>query len=121
CAAVFAAGLNAGADFLRYVRVHSGPWSAAGSRWPQAMDRAIQPGEIVALDAIGAYQGYQFDVNRTTVCGEPDAESLQLLETTREAAQAAVDAAIAGARVADVADAATRVMQGSRFGDYFRG
>ena len=39
CAAGIAAAIEAGADFVRYFRVHSGPWSAAGSRWPPALDR----------------------------------------------------------------------------------
>ncbi|CAN5786066.1 hypothetical protein BH23CHL5_BH23CHL5_17080 [soil metagenome] len=121
CAEAIAAALRVGADFVRYFRVHSGPWSAMGSRWPQAMDRAIQPGEVVALDAIGAYQGYGFDVNRTTVCGEPDAETRSLLETTLDATQASVDAAVAGVTVDHVAQAAVRVMNDSPFGDYFRG
>ncbi len=115
CADAFAAGVSAGADFLRYVRVHSGPWSAAGSRWPQAMDRRIESGDVVALDAIGAYQGYQFDVNRTTVAGAPDAERLRLLETVLTATEAAVDACRAGARVADIAAAAGRVTAQSPF------
>jgi len=121
CAEAIAAAMRAGADFVRYFRVHSGPWSAMGSRWPQAMDRAIQPGEVVALDAIGAYQGYHFDVNRTTVCGEPDDHTRALLETTLDATQAAVDASLAGVKVDDVANAAVRVMNASPFGDYFRG
>jgi Xaa-Pro aminopeptidase len=121
CAEAIAAAMRAGADFVRYFRVHSGPWSAMGSRWPQAMDRAIQPGEVVALDAIGAYQGYGFDVNRTTVCGEPDDDTRRLLETTLQATQAAVDAVGAGVTVDHVAQAAVRVMNGSPFGDYFRG
>lgn len=121
CAEAIAAAMRAGADFVRYFRVHSGPWSAMGSRWPQAMDRAIQPGEVVALDAIGAYNGYQFDVNRTTVCGEPDEDTRRLLETTLSATQASVDAAVAGAVVDDVAQAAVAVMEASPYGDYFRG
>lgn len=121
CAAATAAALGVGADFVRYFRVHSGPWSATGSRWPQAMNRPIQAGEIVALDAIGAYQGYGFDVNRTTVCGEPDARSRDLLETTLLATQAAVEAAVAGTSVDSVAQAAVAVMNASPFGDYFRG
>jgi Xaa-Pro aminopeptidase len=121
CAEAIAAAMRAGADFVRYFRVHSGPWSAMGSRWPQAMDRAIQPGEVVALDAIGAYQGYGFDVNRTTVCGEPDDDTRRLLETTLEATQAAVDTVRAGTRVDDVAQAAVQVMNDSPYGNYFRG
>jgi Xaa-Pro aminopeptidase len=121
CAEAIAAAMRAGADFVRYFRVHSGPWSAMGSRWPQAMDRAIQPGEVVALDAIGAYQGYGFDVNRTTVCGVPDDDTRRLLETTLEATLAAVDTAEAGVPVDHVAQAAVQVMNDSPFGDYFRG
>lgn len=121
CAAAFAAGLRAGADFLRYVRVHSGPWSAYGSRWPQAMDRTIEPGDVVALDAIGAYQGYQFDVNRTTVSGSPDPETRRLLETTLEATEAAVAACVAGARIAEVVAAAERVISRSPYADVFAG
>jgi Xaa-Pro aminopeptidase len=115
CAAAIAAGMRAGADFMRYFRVHSGPWSAAGSRWPQAMDRPIGQGEIVALDAIGAYQGYQFDVNRATVCGAPDAERLRLLETVLNATNRAVEACVAGARVRDVATSAIEVAAKSPF------
>lgn len=121
CAEAIAAAMRAGADFVRYFRVHSGPWSAFGSRWPQAMNRPIEPGEIVALDAIGAYRGYGFDVNRTTVCGEPDAETRRLLETTLEATNAAVAQIRPGAAVASVADAAVEVMQRGRYGDYFAG
>lgn len=115
CAAAIAAGMRSGADFVRYFRVHSGPWSSYGSRWPQAMDRPIGRGEVVALDAIGAYQGYQFDVNRTTVCGPPDAERLRMLETVLEATNRAVEACVAGARVADVAAAASAVAARSPF------
>lgn len=121
CAAAFAAGLRAGADFLRYVRVHSGPWSSYGSRWPQAMDRRIEPGDVVALDAIGAYQGYQFDVNRTTVAGTADDEARQLLETTLEATEAAVATCVAGARISDVVAAAERVFARSPYADVFTG
>lgn len=115
CAAAIGAAMLAGADFVRYFRVHSGPWSAAGSRWPQAMDRRIEPGEVVALDAIGAYQGYQFDVNRTTVSGEPDADRLALLDTVLEATERAVAACVAGAAISDVAAAATKSVKGSAY------
>ena len=115
CAAAIGAAMRSGADFVRYFRVHSGPWSSYGSRWPQAMDRQINRGEVVALDAIGAYQGYQFDVNRTTVCGPPDAERLRMLETVLEATGRAVEVCIAGARVADLAAAAVAVAERSPF------
>lgn len=121
CAEAIAAAMRAGADFVRYFRVHSGPWSAYGSRWPQAMNRTIEPGEIVALDAIGAYQGYHFDVNRTTVCGEPDTETRRLLETTLDATNAAVATICPGVPVSKIADAAVEVMHRGGYGDYFGG
>jgi Xaa-Pro aminopeptidase len=114
-----AAGINAamvdGADFVRYFRVHSGPWSSYASRWPQAMDRRINRGEIVLMDAIGAVEGYQFDVNRTLSAGPTDAERMRLLETVLAATEAAVAACTAGNRVADVVEAASRVFARSPF------
>ena len=106
CAASTAACLRAGADFVRYFRVHSGPWSAAGSRWPQAMDRPIREGEVVVLDAIGAVGGYGFDVNRTTVKGQVAAERRELLDLVERATEAAVAACRAGATAGDVVGAA---------------
>ncbi|HEX5500692.1 MAG TPA: M24 family metallopeptidase, partial [Thermomicrobiales bacterium] len=97
CAAGIAAAVEAGADFVRYFRVHSGPWSAAGSRWPPAMDRVIEPGDVVAMDVIGAFGGYGFDVNRTSVKGAPDDRALALLGAVEAATAAAVTRCIAGA------------------------
>jgi Xaa-Pro aminopeptidase len=79
------------------------------------MDRSIERGDIVALDAIGAYQGYQFDVNRTTVAGAPDAERLRLLETVLAATEAAVAACRAGEPVGAVAEAANAIVARSPF------
>lgn len=102
CAAGTAAALAAGADFVRYLRVHSGPWAGGGSRWPQATERVIQEGEVVVLDIIGAYRGYGFDVNRTTVAGAPDAESRRFLDAGLAATEAAVATTRAGATIASV-------------------
>lgn len=115
CADAIAAALRDGADFVRYFRVHSGPWSAAGSRWPQAMDRVINDGEIVVVDAIGAFQGYQFDVNRTIAAGELAPRERSLCETVLEATNAAVATAIAGNRIADIANAARGVVETTEF------
>ena len=117
CAVAIAAAMRDGADFVRYFRVHSGPWSAAGSRWPQAMDRTISRGEIVVVDAIGAFQGYGFDVNRTIASGTLDERERALCETVLDATTAAVNACVAGTKVADVAAAAREVILASPFGD----
>lgn len=115
CAAGIAAAMRAGADFVRYFRVHSGVWSAAGSRWPQAMDRVIEPGEVVAMDIIGAYQGYGFDVLRTTVVGTPDAERRAMLDAVEGAVEQAVGRCTAGATVGEVVQAAEAIFATTAF------
>jgi Xaa-Pro aminopeptidase len=86
-----------------------------GSRWPQAMDRRIEPGEIVVVDAIGAFQGYQFDVNRTIGSGEVIGRERDLCETVLEATAAAVRAALPGNPVKDIARAARDVVNAGPF------
>jgi Xaa-Pro aminopeptidase len=121
CAAGTAAALTAGADFVRYLRVHSGPWSAWPSRWPQATDRVLEAGDIVTLDIIGAYQGYGFDVLRTTVCGKPSPEARELLEAALLATERAVDAARAGATAESVHRASCEALSNAGFADHLPG
>ena len=121
CAAGTAAALAAGADFVRYLRVHSGPWSAWPSRWPQATDRVMEAGDIIALDIIGAYQGYGFDVLRTTVCGDPSPDARDLLEAALLATERATDAARAGATAESVHQAGCEALSAAGYGEYLPG
>jgi Xaa-Pro dipeptidase len=121
CAAGTGAALAAGADFVRYLRVHSGPWSAWPSRWPQATDRVIEAGDIVMLDIIGAFQGYGFDVLRTTVCGDSSPTARKLLEAALLATEQAVDAARAGATAQSVHEAGCHALSEAGFGDHLPG
>ncbi len=118
CAAGTGAALMAGADFVRYLRVHSGPWSAAGSRWPQAMPRLIEPGDVVAMDIIGAFGGYQFDVLRTTAAAPVDLDRRAMLDLVHEASERAVAACVAGATAGDVVAAAAATYEGTAFSAY---
>ncbi|MEW6047179.1 MAG: Xaa-Pro peptidase family protein [Bacillota bacterium] len=121
CAAGIAAAMREGADFIRYLRVHSGPYSAWGSRWPQAMPRAIRVGELVDLDIIGAYWGYQFDVLRTTVAGgRPDAGQRRVLEAVLEASRRAVAACRPGTPCEDVVRVANAYLEEQGYGRYAR-
>jgi Xaa-Pro aminopeptidase len=121
CAAGTAAALAAGADFVRYLRVHSGPWSAWPSRWPQATDRVMEMGDIIALDIIGAYQGYGFDVLRTTVCGDPSPDARDLLEAALLATERATDAARIGATAESVHQAGCEALSAAGYGEYLPG
>ncbi len=112
CAEGHAAGMRAGADFVRYVRVHSGPWSSWGSRWPQATQRVLEAGDIIRFDYVGAIEGYGFDVNRTAVVPgkalAPEVEAM--IELTAAGTEAAVAAVRAGATAADVHRAARKFL-----------
>jgi len=121
CAAGTAAALAAGADFVRYLRVHSGPWSAWPSRWPQATGRVLEAGDLVALDIIGAFRGYGFDVLRTTVCGDPSAETRELLEAALAATERATDAARAGATAESVHQAGCEALRSAGFSQHAPG
>ena len=120
CAAGIAAAIEAGADFVRYLRVHSGPYSAYGSRWPQALPRVMQHGDLVAMDIIGAVCGYQFDVLRSTVVGEPDADHRKFLEAALSATEAAVAAARPGVPCGDLVRIANRLLEHEGYGKYTR-
>jgi Xaa-Pro aminopeptidase len=76
---------------------------------------------LIVLDAIGAVEGYQFDVNRSLACGPTDSERMRLLETVHDAVVAAVDACRAGEPVGDVVSAARRVIDRSPFANAFGG
>lgn len=117
CAAGIAATVLAGADFVRYFRVHSGPWSAAGSRWPPATDRGIESSDIVVVDMVGALGGYGFDVNRTMVKGTPGSREREMLEVAVAATDAAVAACVAGASASDISLAARAITDASSFAD----
>jgi len=112
CAEGHAAGMRAGADFVRYVRVHSGPWASWGSRWPQATQRRLDPGDIIRFDYVGAFEGYGFDVNRTAVVPgkklNPKVEAM--IELCAAATEAAVAAVQAGATASEVHRAAARFL-----------
>lgn len=118
CAAGTAAALRAGADFVRYLRVHSGPWSAWGSRWPQATLRSLAVGDLLTLDIIGACQGYQFDVLRTTAIGEASPEQTALCDAVVQALERLVAACRPGVAVDDVVRQSLEVLESAGYGPH---
>ena len=120
CAAGTAAALAAGADFVRYFRVHAGKDSVHSFRWPQARRVPLQEGDIVTLDVIGAYQGYGFDVLRTAVVGRATADHLRLLRAVVEATTAMLQVVRAGVAVDTVARAGLQVLEEHGLARYAR-
>jgi len=109
-AAGIEASIAAGADFVRYLRVMSGPYSGWQHRWPPATDRILQEGETVCLDHIGAVNGYQFDILRAKVVGEAPPDKAELMQAARAATQAAIAACAPRVPVREVVAAADRVL-----------
>ncbi|MDR5708529.1 MAG: M24 family metallopeptidase [Armatimonadota bacterium] len=119
CAAGMAAALRAGADFVRYLRVHSGPWSAWTTRWPPATDRRLMKSDLVLLDLVGAREGYAFDVLRTTLVGfDLLPWQRDLLEATRRALARALATIRPGVRVHEVVAAALRTYEEAGLAEY---
>ncbi len=73
--------------------------------------RVLEEGDIVSLDLGLSYQGYFVD-SATTVCvGECDKEAKKLLEATKEALGAAINAAKVGNHVGDIGRAVEKVAE----------
>lgn len=107
-AAGHAAALAAGADFVRYLRVHSGPWTFTGARWPQATDRVVEAGDYVTLDIIGTAQGYGFDVLRCFTAGPEVPAQTRLTQAAAAVTSAIVAACVPGATGRDLYAAGRR-------------
>jgi Xaa-Pro dipeptidase len=115
-----AAALLAGADHVRYLRVHSGEWSERTARWPPALDRVPAEGELVMVDVIGAREGYAFDVARTIAIGDAPPARRALLAACAAASDASALACGAGATVGDVLEAARAVYADAGLAAYAR-
>lgn len=117
-AAGIAASMAAGADFVRYLRVMSGPFAGWQHRWPPATERKLAEGDTVCLDHIGAVNGYQFDILRATVVGEGAPDLHRLMEVAKAATEAAICACGPGVPAREVIAAADAVIDQAGYLEY---
>jgi methionyl aminopeptidase len=68
-------------------------------------DRALREGDIIGLDYGVIYRGYYGDSAITVPVGAVTAEAQSLMQTTREALEAGIQAALPGRRLGDVSAA----------------
>jgi methionyl aminopeptidase len=68
-------------------------------------ERQIRDGQIVSVDAGAIYDGWHGDGARTFVVGQPPAEIVELIDTTRLAMMAGIAAAIPNANLGDISGA----------------
>jgi Xaa-Pro dipeptidase len=87
-----------------------------GSKKPHV----VQRGDIVLLDCTSAVHGYQADISRTYVVGEPSAEQRKLLDQVHRGQQIAIETARVGLPAGAVDDAVRKVYESWGFGPGYR-
>ena len=80
----------------------------------------LRSGELVLIDTGCAVQGYNSDITRTWIFGEPDAEQLRIWNLERAAQQAAFDAVRPGVPCEVVDQAARTVLEAAGLGPDYR-
>ena len=78
-------------------------------------DRALAEGDIIGIDVGVLMNGYHADAARTFPVGEPGEETGRLLETTRAALAAGIEAAQPGGRLGDISAAIQEVVEAAGF------
>ena len=110
--------LHRGAEGLAFdPLVQSGPNTALPHA--TAGERVIQAGDALLLDFGVAVDGYNSDITRTFVVGQPAAELAKIYELVKQANAAGRAAARPGATGQDVDRAARKVIADAGYGQYF--
>lgn len=103
----------------------SGSWALTligeSSAYPHGADapQPLREGDVVLIDAGTGVHGYEADITRTQVFGEPNAEQQRVFDAVHTAQQAALRYAAPGRTAGSVDAVARRVIEERRFGkDY---
>lgn len=114
-----------------YIRQQGGVPSAKGYRgYPKSIcvsvndevvhgipgDRLLNEGDILSIDIAVKKSGYHGDMNVTVGVGQIDPEAQRLLETTRQAMELGLQAAVAGNRLGDLGHAIQEHVEDQGFG-----
>lgn len=106
---------QAGAEDVEYVYAQGGANAAAPHHRPG--DYVLRPGEAVLYDIAVRTDGYFSDTTQQVFLGSPSAEYERAYQAVMEAQAAGVAAAVAGARVGDVAAAAEEILDTAGYRD----
>ena len=110
--------LQRGAEGLAFEPlIQSGPNAALPHA--TAGERIVQTGEVLLLDFGITLDGYNSDITRTFVVGQPAAEIKKIYELVKQANAAGRAAARPGATGQDVDRAARQVIADAGYGSYF--
>ena len=97
--------------------VQSGPNSAMPHAQPS--NRKLGAGDFVLLDFGAAFDGYNADITRMAVIGEPSTKHREMHDAVLRGHDAAIEAVRAGVTTGDVDAAARRVIDDAGFGELF--
>jgi Xaa-Pro aminopeptidase len=81
----------------------------------EPLDRRLDERDTVMVDVGGSWDGYQADVSRTWIMGEPSELQAQVWDVVERAHAAAIEAARPGVPCAEVAEAATGLVHGAGY------
>ena len=97
-------------------------WVASGSRTPGghalAVDREMEPGDLVHVEFAGVARRYQCVAMKTYSLGEPAARTVELHAAAAEALQAGTDAIHVGGPVSEAEEASLRPLEDKGLADY---
>ena len=97
--------------------VQSGPNSAMPHALPS--NRKLAPGDFVLLDFGAAFDGYNADITRMAVIGEPSTMHREIHDAVLRGHDAAIEAVKPGVTTGDVDAAARGVIEAAGYGDRF--
>jgi Xaa-Pro dipeptidase len=83
-------------------------------------EQALRENELVLIDTGCSVGGYQSDITRSYIFGEPTSEQSRIWDLEQAAQQAAFDAVRPGVRCGDVDAAARRVLEAGGLGPDYR-
>jgi Xaa-Pro dipeptidase len=83
-------------------------------------EQHLRRNELVLIDTGCSVEGYQSDITRTYIFGEPSPEQARIWALEKAAQQAAFDAVRPGVRCADIDAAARRVLEAGGLGPDYR-
>jgi methionyl aminopeptidase len=78
-------------------------------------ERVLVEGDIVSIDCGAIIEGWHADAAVTVPVGEIDDESKRLIDITRRALQASIDATVAGNRLGDVGAVSEAIVEAAGF------
>ena len=90
----------------------------ANAAFPHGTDKkeVLFPGQMVLVDTGTEFNGYESDMTRTVIFGEPSKRQLDAWNAVKNAQSAALEKAAPGVKAEDVDKAARKVIEKSGFG-----